>query len=69
MKDIILIHLPGIVNPADMLTKALGWVLHHRHAPCLMGHYGNPCRKIVLVLLPASISTKTMRTSFIEFYL
>ena len=44
MKDIILIHLPGVVNPVDMLTKALGWVLHHRHAPYLMGHYGNPCR-------------------------
>jgi len=44
MKDIILIHLPGVVNPADMLTKALGWVLHHRHAPYLMGHYGNPWR-------------------------
>jgi len=44
MKDIILIHLPGVVNPADMLTKALGWVLHHCHAPYLMGHYGNPCR-------------------------
>jgi len=44
MKDIILIHLPGVVNPADMLTKALGWVLHHRHAPYLMGHYDNPCR-------------------------
>jgi len=43
MKDIILIHLPGVVNPADMLTKALGWVLHHWHAPCLMGHFGNPC--------------------------
>ena len=42
-KDIILIHLPGVVNPADMLTKALGWALHHRHAPCLMGHCGNPC--------------------------
>jgi len=44
MKDIILIHLPGVVNHADMLTKALGWVLHHRHAPYLMGHFGNPCR-------------------------
>jgi len=43
MKDIILIHLPGFVNPVDMLTKALGWVLHHRHAPYLMGHCGNPC--------------------------
>ena len=44
LKDIVMIHLPGVVNPADMLTKALGWVLHHRHAPYLMGHYGNPCR-------------------------
>jgi len=44
MKDIILIHLPGVGNPADMLTKALGWVLHHRHAPYLMAHCGNPCR-------------------------
>ena len=44
MGDIVLVHLPGVVNPADMLTKALGWVLHHRHAPYLMGHYGNPCR-------------------------
>ena len=44
MRDIVLVHLPGVVNPADMLTKALGWVLHHRHAPYMMGHYGNPCR-------------------------
>jgi len=36
MKDIILIHLPGVVNPADVLTKALGWVLHHRHALALV---------------------------------
>ena len=44
MQDVVLIYLPGMLNPADMLTKALGWVLHHRHAPYLMGHYGNPCR-------------------------
>ena len=44
MGDIILIHLPSVVHPADMLTKALGWVLHHQHAPHLMGHCGNPCR-------------------------
>jgi len=44
LRDIVLVHLPGMVSPADMLTKALGWVLHHRHAPYLMGHYGNPCR-------------------------
>jgi len=44
VKDIILIHLPGVVNLADMLTKVLGWVLHHWHAPYLMGHCGNHCR-------------------------
>jgi len=36
-------HLPGVVNPADLLTKALWCVLHHQHAPCLMSHYSNPC--------------------------
>jgi len=69
VKDIILIHLPGVVNPADMLTKALGWALHCCHAPCLMGHHGNPCRQIVLVLLPASVSTKTTKMSVIDFCL
>jgi len=69
VNDIILMHLPGVVNPADMLTKALGWVLHHRHAPYLMGHHGNPCWQFVLVLLPASVSTKTEHTIFIEFSL
>ena len=31
--DIILHHIPGIINPSDDLTKPLGWVLHSRHAP------------------------------------
>ena len=44
MPDIVLIRLPGMVNPMDMLTKALGWALHHCHTLCLMGHCGNPCR-------------------------
>ena len=38
--DIILHHIPGIINPSDDLTKPLGWVLHSRHAPQLMGQYG-----------------------------
>ncbi len=38
--DIILKSIPGIINPADDFTKALGWVLHSRHARRLMGHYG-----------------------------
>ena len=33
-------HIAGIINPADVLTKALGWLLHSRHARFLMGHYG-----------------------------
>ena len=38
--DVILLHIPGVINPSDDLTKPLGWVLHSRHAPRLMGHYG-----------------------------
>ena len=37
--DIIMRHIPGIINPADDLTKALGWVLHARHARFIMGHF------------------------------
>ena len=34
-----LIHIPGILNPSNDLTKPLGWVLHSRHCRCFMGHY------------------------------
>ena len=37
--DIIIKHLPGVINPADALTKPLGWVLHHRHVRRCMEHY------------------------------
>jgi Reverse transcriptase (RNA-dependent DNA polymerase) len=40
--DIILCHIPGIINPADALTKSLGTTLHFRHVRRLMGHYGAP---------------------------
>jgi hypothetical protein len=40
--DIILCHIPGIINPADALTKALGSTLHFRHVRRLMGHFGAP---------------------------
>jgi Reverse transcriptase (RNA-dependent DNA polymerase) len=39
--DIILKHIAGTINPADSLTKALGWILHLRHIRRLMGHHGN----------------------------
>jgi hypothetical protein len=33
-------RVPGIVNPVDGMTKALGWLLHNRHNRQLMGHFG-----------------------------
>ena len=41
-KEIVLSHIPGVVNSADSLTKSLGSTLHHRHVRRLMGHYGAP---------------------------
>jgi hypothetical protein len=38
--DFLLHHIPGIINPADYLTKPVAWILHCRHACRLMGHYG-----------------------------
>ena len=32
-------HIPGIINPADASTKAVGCFLHQRHTCRLMGHY------------------------------
>ncbi len=37
--DIEMAFIPGIINPADDMTKPLGWVLHERHARRIMGHY------------------------------
>ena len=45
--DIVLHHIPGILNPADDLTKPLGWVLHSRHARRLMGHFTHPPSSIL----------------------
>jgi hypothetical protein len=41
-KDIIVIHISGIINPSDALTKALAWLKHHRHMSRAMGHLGSP---------------------------
>jgi hypothetical protein len=38
--DIVLIHIPGIINPSDCLTKPVAWILHYRHARRFMGHFG-----------------------------
>jgi len=37
-RDISMHHISGVINPADDLTKPLGWVLHARHARFMMGH-------------------------------
>ena len=37
------LHIPGILNPADAYTKALGISLHSRHVRHSMGHYGSLC--------------------------
>eukprot|EP00957_Ditylum_brightwellii_P117921 8994688-Ditylum_brightwellii.AAC.1 len=38
--NVKLAHIHRIANPADALTKALGWTLHHHHATSIMGHLG-----------------------------
>ena len=40
-KLVKLYHIPGVINPADSLTKALCWVLHTRHVTRLTGHCGS----------------------------
>ena len=37
--DIIMKHIPGILNPSDNLTKPLGYVLHAYHCCKIMDHY------------------------------
>ncbi|KAI2495082.1 hypothetical protein MHU86_19437 [Fragilaria crotonensis] len=49
--DIVLSHIPGVVNSADSLTKSLGSTLHHRHVRRLMGHYGAPWAPTSLISL------------------
>eukprot|EP00957_Ditylum_brightwellii_P169647 12912465-Ditylum_brightwellii.AAC.1 len=38
--NIKLAHICRIANPADALTKALGWTLHCCHVTRIMGHLG-----------------------------
>ena len=46
-REILLEHVPGIINPADSLTKSLDTTLHHRHVRRLMGHDGAPWSPLV----------------------
>ena len=37
--DIIMLHIPGILNISDAETKSLGFILHSQHCRQMMGHY------------------------------
>lgn len=37
--QLLLLAIASVINIADALTKALGWVLHHRHVRRAMGHH------------------------------
>ena len=50
-KSIIMIHIPGIINPSDDYTKPLGAVLHCRHCRRIMGHYGRWSSFYILIFL------------------
>ena len=43
--EIVMRHIPGVINGSDDLTKAVSWVLHHRHARRSMGHYNHVLSK------------------------
>lgn len=36
---VVMEHLSGLLTPSEGLTKAVGWVLHARHARHSMGHF------------------------------
>ena len=46
-------HIPGIINIPDGLTKALGWILHSRHARRMMGHFIRAIQVLPTAPIPA----------------
>ena len=58
--DVVLRHCPGVINASDDLTKALGWVLHSRHARRSMGHYkmGSPIASTASALFAKGETTR-----------
>ena len=38
LRWLIMRHISGVINSPDALTKAVPWVLHHRHNRRMMGH-------------------------------
>lgn len=37
--SIIMVHINGILNPSDDMTKPLGYILHSLNCHQIMGHY------------------------------
>ena len=50
-KDIVMQHIPGILSIHYGLTKALGWVLHSRHARRMMGHFLNSLSLAAILII------------------
>ena len=46
--DVILAHIPGTINPADVLTKTVAKLLFWRYTSRLMGYAGSPFSHIPL---------------------
>ena len=38
-RDIVMVHIPGTLNPSDDATKPLGSILHCHYCRRIMGHY------------------------------
>ena len=41
-EELTVVHIPGILNPADVLTKPLGPTLFHRHVTRMLGQLHDP---------------------------
>ena len=44
--ELLLLHIPGTINPSDNLTKPLGYMLHNRNTHFIMNRYNHGSIKI-----------------------
>ena len=49
-RDVLLLHIPVVINPLDNLTKPLGRVLHERHARYITGHYNIIWKHVIVAI-------------------
>ena len=52
--DIVMKHLPGVINPSDDLTKILAVILHTCHARRAMGHFLRTVSDLVSKAVPSA---------------